>query len=126
MKTNTPKKYVGHWVTLFPQSNPQSTGKLSKITDDGFIVLNPYLALTYKDNKEFWKIITNHKGISIPLSDNITTRSETRKNIEDYCKYQNTIEDSPKESPTIKEPTRKNYLIKRFCNKLFSKKSSIK
>ena len=90
---NTPKEYIGKWVTLHPFSTGTAySGKVAGITADDFIVLLPYVKRdNATPNKVQFKIIENGQGISIPSSRENIFFHNTRKSLVNFCEEQNIL-----------------------------------
>lgn len=84
-------EYIGQYVILFPQHSSTFSGKLIKIRN-GYATLKPHQAAEYDSEKGLIRKIIN-KSSKVRVSDIVGIEPITRKSLENYCKYENKMQE---------------------------------
>ena len=80
-------RYIGRYITVFPQHGSTFCGKLVDIVE-GHLVLNPFLGRDYDPKKGNTFRLINRDSI-IDCYKIVTVEPTTKRNLENYCEFQN-------------------------------------
>lgn len=80
------EEYIGKYVIIYPMHQISFAGKLERIEPE-FLVLNPFLSHKYAEERVFNRIQSG--DLKISKEHILSIHPTSRKNLEDYCIYQN-------------------------------------
>ncbi len=80
------KDYLNKWIVIFPSNSPNKSfsGKLIKIIDNDYGVLNPFSGVKYTKNEP---VYTLKKGDSLIYLPGSNIEPTTKESLENRCEY---------------------------------------
>jgi hypothetical protein len=79
-------KYVGKWVTVYPQQANNFSGVLERI-EDGYLILNPHQSVEFTSNGIKRTIVNEHSDVR--ASDVVGIEPTSEASVSNFCKQRN-------------------------------------
>ncbi len=78
-------EYIGQYVDLYTSRPSSFSGKVKEINQEGYVLLQPFIAIDYKPSGPVRKLI--NKPLMIRVTDIIALEPLTEEGVVNYCNY---------------------------------------